>query len=235
MMRAVRARLQSTVFLARAAVVISSLALLIAVTGVTPVNAVSVVKRALSAKNADRVDGISASRKPRARQLVPLASNRKFPRSVIPRTGVRGPRGPIGPTGPGGAAGRNGASSVYLANGAGLRLSTAANVETDAARLDNLPAGNWLLIWSATVDWTGSPTGAWCKLRVGAAEVAGADTAVGSANNAAVITASAATSQEAPFSVILRCFQTSNVSAPSVGVDSQHIIAIKADALTVSP
>lgn len=137
-------------FLGRAAVLISTLALVVALSGVTPAGAVSVIKRALSAKNADAVDGISASRQPRARQLVPLESNRKFPRSVIPKTGVRGMRGPVGPPG---VAGGNGASSVYLANPGGVRLPTQANVEVDAGRLENLPAGNWLLMWSASIDW----------------------------------------------------------------------------------
>ncbi|MBJ7469871.1 MAG: hypothetical protein JHD16_01150 [Solirubrobacteraceae bacterium] len=79
----------------------AALALLIALTGITPADAANAVKRAL---NADKVNGISASRKPAPGKLLPLDGDGKLPASVLPG-GLRGPRGAEGPAGPAGAAG----------------------------------------------------------------------------------------------------------------------------------
>ncbi|MBA3747086.1 MAG: hypothetical protein H0W96_06275, partial [Solirubrobacterales bacterium] len=84
----------STVWLAWAAVVMSALALAISLSGVTPAQAVTAVKRAL---NANAVNGIKASRKPKANRLLALDSKAKFPTSVLPSGGIRGLRGPPGP------------------------------------------------------------------------------------------------------------------------------------------
>src|SRR5688500_10439412 len=54
--------------------------------------------------DADRVDGLNASRTPRAGQLLALNGSKKFPSSVIP-AGITGPPGPMGATGPAGSAG----------------------------------------------------------------------------------------------------------------------------------
>lgn len=208
----------------------SALALAVSLSGLTPADAVNTVKRAL---NANAVNGIKASRKPRANRLLPLGDNAKFPRSVLP-SGTRGQRGPTGPQGPTGAAG---SSVVRLANGAPIRLPLTPNDEVETARLDNLPAGSWLLMWSATADNAGAGVGTWCKLRIGGTDLALADAQLGTtpgASGAAVITASAGTVQAAPFSVALRCWQTGSLGAPGVGMDGQHLIAIRADALEVS-
>ena len=50
-----------------------------------------VVARALFARNADRVDGIHADRKPTPRKLLPLRRDGKFPASVLP-AGLQGPK-----------------------------------------------------------------------------------------------------------------------------------------------
>lgn len=69
------------------------------------------------ARNAGAVNGIKASRTPRAGRLVPLGRNAKLPASVVPTqkgarglTGPKGPAGPSGPPGPQGPAGPPGAS-----------------------------------------------------------------------------------------------------------------------------
>lgn len=68
-----------------AAVVLSTLALLVALVGTPATNAAfHAVRLALFAKNAGAVNGIKASQSPRAGRLVPLNSNAKLPRSVIP-------------------------------------------------------------------------------------------------------------------------------------------------------
>jgi hypothetical protein len=82
---------------------LAAAAFVIAVFGLTPVGNSA---KNLIAPNADKVDGIDASRIPRAGMLLPLGKNRKFPASVVPT--VTGQRGPIGPPGPEGDAGPTG-------------------------------------------------------------------------------------------------------------------------------
>jgi Collagen triple helix repeat (20 copies) len=102
-------------------VVLALAAVLVGVLGWTPLGeaAGSAVRVALFARNSDKVDGIGASRKPTANQLLPLGRNGKFPLKVIPQgtqitlqgpAGPRGPRGPQGPQGPTGPAGATGPS-----------------------------------------------------------------------------------------------------------------------------
>ena len=95
----------------RLPLVLSAAALLIAVLGATPLGLAArqgVARVALYAKNAGKVGGIAASKKPKPGKLVPLGRNGKFPASVLP-DGVRGPAGPEGPRGPAGPAGPQGA------------------------------------------------------------------------------------------------------------------------------
>src|SRR5262245_39539473 len=56
------------------------------------------VKRALYARNAGSVDGISASRTPKKGYLVALPKSGKLPASILPAS-IGGPRGPQGPPG----------------------------------------------------------------------------------------------------------------------------------------
>jgi hypothetical protein len=90
---------------ARLALILASLALAVSLSGITPADAARAVKRALQADNADKVGGIRASKKPTAGRLFPLGTNARFPASVLPQVGARGPRGPEGPPGPLGNAG----------------------------------------------------------------------------------------------------------------------------------
>jgi Collagen triple helix repeat (20 copies) len=99
--------------------------LVVAVLGWTSIGeaAGNAVKTALFAKNADKVDGIHASRKPKAGFLFPLGRNGKFPSRVIPEVtvvgleGPQGPRGPAGPAGPQGPKGDPGAAGPPGAQG----------------------------------------------------------------------------------------------------------------------
>jgi hypothetical protein len=98
-------------------VVLALAAVVVGVLGWTPLGeaAGGAVRVALFARNSDKVDGIGASRKPRANQLLPLGRNGKFPLKVIPAgtqvtlQGPPGPRGDRGPQGPAGATGPAGA------------------------------------------------------------------------------------------------------------------------------
>ena len=78
----------------RLPLIFSLIALVVAVTGFTGLGeaARDALPRASFANNSHRVDGIHASRRPRAGYLFPLGRNRKFPASVI-GTGPAGPPG----------------------------------------------------------------------------------------------------------------------------------------------
>jgi len=99
----------------RLPVVLSAAALVVAVLGATPNGFAAFkgfAKVALYAKNAGKVGGITASKKPKPGKLLPLGKNGKFPASVLPvttpTTGPEGARGPAGPAGPQGAQGLQG-------------------------------------------------------------------------------------------------------------------------------
>jgi hypothetical protein len=83
---------------AKLPLVLSATALAVAVLGATPLGHAA-YNMVSFAKNAGRVNGIKASRSPKANQLVPLGPNKKFPSSVVPQ-GPPGPQGPAGPAGP---------------------------------------------------------------------------------------------------------------------------------------
>jgi Collagen triple helix repeat (20 copies) len=87
--------------------------------------------RVAFAQKAGAVDGISASRKPKAGYLFPLGKGGRFPERVIPTiTGLEGPKGdrgdkgakgdpgPAGPAGPPGPTGAKGDSGLQGATGA---------------------------------------------------------------------------------------------------------------------
>ena len=76
----------------RLPMVLSVTALVVAVAGITPLgeaarDATQVVR---FARNADKVDGLHASRAPKAGRLLALNSSKKFPASVFTSTGLSG-------------------------------------------------------------------------------------------------------------------------------------------------
>jgi hypothetical protein len=99
-------------------VVLSAAALVVAALSATSQGVAAMqgaVRVALFAKNAAKVAGIGASKKPKPGKLVPLGKNGKFPASVLPGVkgppgaeGARGPAGPVGPQGPAGTVGPRG-------------------------------------------------------------------------------------------------------------------------------
>lgn len=109
----------------RLPVVLSAAALVIAVLGATPHSFAAmrgVAKVALFAKNAGKVGGIAASKKPKKGKLLALGKNGKFPASVFPAAvkgppGSEGPRGPAGPAGPQGAQGIQGLKGLKGSTG----------------------------------------------------------------------------------------------------------------------
>lgn len=83
---------------AKLPLVLSATALVVALFGATPLGNAA-YNMVSFAKNAGKVNGIKASRAPKANQLLPLGPTRKFPSSVVPQ-GPPGPQGPAGPAGP---------------------------------------------------------------------------------------------------------------------------------------
>lgn len=99
----------------------------------TPSIASTVVDFAKRAGNADKVNGLSASKTPRAGMLVPLNARGDFPASVLPpgahgATGATGAKGDTGATGATGAMGATGATGA-----AGAKGATGANGTNGAA------------------------------------------------------------------------------------------------------
>ncbi len=106
----------------RLPLILSATALVIALVGSTPLgqavtSVVPVARHAFTAdtaKNSAAVDGLSASKQPRAGRLLALGANGKFPASV----GLAGPAGPQGPKGEAGAPGPKGDTGATGATGA---------------------------------------------------------------------------------------------------------------------
>ena len=91
----------------------AALAAVLFVLAVLAVSPVGNSARQLLVPNADKVDGIHASRTPHAGALLPLGKNGKFPASIVPKvTGPRGPAGPEGAPGTTGAAGPQGLTGL---------------------------------------------------------------------------------------------------------------------------
>src|SRR5262245_5887060 len=90
---------------------LGALALFISLGGTGLAGHVVRVTFAARARNADKVDGLHASRRPRPGRLLALDRSGHFPRSVFPAglRGQAGPRGATGPRGPAGALGPRGA------------------------------------------------------------------------------------------------------------------------------
>ena len=119
----------------RLPLVLSSMALVIAIFGSTPfgraaiATAVPLAKRAYladTAKNAIKVDNIKASRTPTPGMLLPLDASGKLPESI----GAVGPKGDKGDKGDKGKTGDSGATKVLVrfsssVNGVGTIIATA--------------------------------------------------------------------------------------------------------------
>jgi len=158
----------------RLPIVLATTALVVAVFGSTPLGQAAqnlagkvippLAKKANFAKNAGAVNGIKASRKPKANYLVPLTKTGKFPISVG-QVGPAGPVGPQGPQGPQGIQGTQGAQGPKGATGAtgisGLVVEqddSALNSNTAKSISVNCPAGKSVLGGGATTfTYVGEP------------------------------------------------------------------------------
>jgi hypothetical protein len=104
-------------------------ALLALVLSVSPLAgaATSAVRRAFSADNATRVDGLKASKRPKANQLLALDRHAKFPLSVLPAA-AKGAKGDKGDKGDPGASGLAGAAVAARARGGSVTVPAGATV-----------------------------------------------------------------------------------------------------------
>jgi hypothetical protein len=121
------------------------------------------VKRALYARNAGSVDGISASRTPHKGDLIALPASGKLPASILPAS-IGGPRGPAGPAGSDGADGSGGAALVANA-GSAVNVGSA---QTAVVTL-SLKAGSYAIVGKASLHATSDSAepGVTCLLKAG--------------------------------------------------------------------
>ena len=118
--------------------VLSATALVVAVFGATPVGQAARDAIPAFARNAGKVDGIDASRRPRAGYLLALGTNKKFPASV----GAIGPTGPVGPKGDKGDKGDAGPQGLPGVSGREVVLKTSlSNSLSTRTALAQCPAG----------------------------------------------------------------------------------------------
>jgi len=155
-----------------AAITVALIAVFVALGG--PSYAGTVVRRAITA---DKVDGIHASKTPKAGRLLPLDRKAKLPASVLPRaltgapgapgetgeqgeqgepgqpgekgdTGARGLSGPAGQQGP---TGDTGPSNSYVGAKNSHSVSTTNSTVGEAVITLNLPAGDYLVTATGTM------------------------------------------------------------------------------------
>lgn len=209
--------------------VLSALALTVALAGVTPADAVSTVKRALFAKNAGAVDGISASRTPSAGKLVPLDATAKLPSAVLPTGGSRGLRGPQGPEGQTGPPGPVEALTTKLRTTA---VPLAGNQSVEGSRLLIGP-GKWMVLASGSGVWDPASGGVYlaCQLAVGAKAIDGNTSRLGSDAAAAIampFSLHGVVDVPATTTARVSCFHDQNVTG-AMRVEGVHITALRVD------
>jgi len=121
--------------------ILSSVAIAVAIFGSTPLGKATVaeiVPLAKFSQNAAAVNGIKASRVPSPGKLVPLGNDGRFPRSV----GVAGPQGPRGDTGATGSAGPAGPAGAAGVSGYQIvSASTSLNSNPSNVATANCPSG----------------------------------------------------------------------------------------------
>jgi hypothetical protein len=142
------------------ATIIATIALILAV---APAGAAANgwVRRALFARNAAAVDGISASRVPHKGNLIVLPATGRLPASILPAS-IRGPRGAAGPPG---ADGANGGSASIATGGAAVSVGAG---QTGVLTLP-LKSGSYALVAKASLHDTtdGTAPGVTCLLNAG--------------------------------------------------------------------
>jgi hypothetical protein len=157
-------------------------------------------------------------------------------RKDLARNAARSTRGPRGPVGP---AGARGPASVRMAPPTGgVGLSGSAGVRTQVRRMDEVPAGSWVL------RFFGSPrlpaaTGlhVTCEIKVNGDVAATGATVVGDGPNAtqeAGLMVETAVVRSSPFSVAVECLPNAP-SSPAVVMNRPQIIATQVADVIFTP
>ena len=165
-------------------------------------------------------------------------------------SGPRGPRGPVGPpgaegqrgvSGTNGAQGERGPSNVIIApRGPNVSLFPTANTVREVRRINNVPAGSWILSFSADAVLT-SPQGMYavCSIKVNGDVKADGALVVGQAGAAVQegpIPVETAVTQSTPFNVTVDCYQDQNAGGnPTVIIARAQLIATQVAQVTVAP
>jgi hypothetical protein len=205
------------------ATIIATIALVLAVTPVGQA-ASGWVKRAIYARNAGSVDGISASRTPHKGDLLALPATGKLPASILPSS-IGGPRGAAGAAGADGADGSGGSALVATA-AAAVNVGAAQTVVVTLS----LKAGSYALIAKASLHATldSSEPGVTCLLKAGTdGDQVDADLSSSSDDPVALI---AAHTFAAPGTATLTCAADDD----GVVASDARIVALRVTSLTGS-
>lgn len=160
---------------------------------------------------------------------------------VVPAAirGPRGSQGPAGPAGPAGVQGGRGPSNVLIAPASSsVTLSGLAGQQSEVRRMDNVPAGAWLVRFDANAGLF-IPDGmyATCVMKVNGDGKATADAVVGQNANATQevgIATETAVQQTAPFNVTVDCSQDKD-SSPAMVIIRPQIVATQVADVTTTP
>jgi hypothetical protein len=216
---------------------IACAALAIACTGVTPAVAVRALRGIVFANNADKVDGIKASRKPKPGRLLALDKHGKFSTSVFP-DGVRGPRGPQGPEGQQGPGGPPGLATAYVDTPADTALSRNNGVPTTVGTITNVPPGAYIAMFKAEATMR-NPGGIYvlCDMQVNGARISEVQGIVGDAYGGDEDMSDMATiSRSSSFDVSVACRpdQTTTSLPSGPGVQGTRIVLVQIQNLATS-
>jgi len=161
---------------------------------------------------------------------------RKDLRKNVSVRGARGIRGPAGPLGP---QGERGPSNVRIAGQLDVIPLTGQEGQPKLVRrMDDVPAGAWLLYFDATAELDAATAlHTRCALKVNGDAKAHGAVVVGDAANGvreAPVVVTTAVQQASPFNVTVECLQTLS-SNPPVEVVHPQIIATQVGQVTTAP
>lgn len=230
---------------------VATLALVVAVSDVSPADAVSAVRHAVFAQNAGSVGGIKASRTPKAGRLLPLGADAKVPDSALPNL-LRGPRGPQGPggsvgasgpigqQGAGGPPGARGPSSARIVTPGEVELSRNAGVFVPVATMNSVEPGSYIALFTAEANYRAANTRGYvvCEVRVNGAGVGSTKAIVGDGTGSTGSLNLARTvpvTKSASFDLSAVCYLDQNVAAgvASARIEGQALTLIKVDSVSV--
>ena len=216
---------------------LSICALLVAVLAATP--ALEAAARVAFANNAGAVNGIKASKKPKANQLLPLDARGRFPASVLARgpqgvQGIPGPQGAPGTTGPMGPMGPAGISHAIVRKqptaSTNLGLS-AGNVNIIA--VPNVAAGAYVVVFRADLVSFNTADFFRCEVVVPAGQVASGTVSAGGPQIGEAVgslTITGGVTLAGPTTVTARCTHDSTVASTPY-VESARLILLRVGAL----